>query len=87
MKIFIDNNSPIPKYFQLESWFIEQIKHGIYKPGDKIPTEHEIAANTGLARTTVQRALQNLLNEGYISRFRHRGSFVKECLHNLDHKK
>ena len=40
--MIIDKNSPIPQYFQLQTWLIEQIEQGIFKPDDKIPTEEEL---------------------------------------------
>lgn len=74
----IDRNSPIPQYFQLQSWLIEQIEQGIYKPDDRIPTEEEIVHLTGLARATIRQAIQNLVNMGYLFRRRRLGTFVRE---------
>ena len=39
MSIKINKFSPIPLYLQLKDSIIENIKNGIYQPGDKIPTE------------------------------------------------
>ncbi len=66
--MIIDRNSPIPQYFQLQTWLIEQIDQGVFKPDDKIPTEAEIAQMTGLARATIRQAIQNLVNMGYLTR-------------------
>lgn len=83
--MIIDKNSPIPQYFQLQTWLIEQIEQGIFKPDDKIPTEEELVNITGLARATIRQAIQNLVNMGYLSRRRRLGTFV---IHHAveDHK-
>ena len=74
--MIIDRNSPIPQYFQLQTWLIEQIEQGVFKPSDKIPTEEEFSQITGLARATIRQAIQNLVNMGYLIRKRRLGTFV-----------
>jgi len=74
--MIIDRNSPIPQYFQLQTWLIEQIEQGVFKQNDKIPTEEELVKITGLARATVRQAIQNLTNMGYLERKRRLGTFV-----------
>jgi len=74
--MIIDRNSPIPQYFQLQRWLIEQIEQGVFKPGDKIPTEAELVELTGLARATIRQATQNLVNMRYLVRKRKLGTFV-----------
>jgi len=66
--LILDKNSPIPQYFQLQTWLIEQIEQGVFKPNDKIPTEAELTQITGLARATIRQAVQNLVNMGYLER-------------------
>ena len=60
--MIIDRDSPIPQYFQLQTWLIEQIEQGVFKVDDKIPTEEELVQITGLARATIRQAIQNLVN-------------------------
>ena len=74
--MIIDRSSPVPNYFQLQTWLIEQIEQGIFKPQDKIPTEAELVQITGLARATIRQAIQNLVNMGYVERKRKFGTFV-----------
>jgi DNA-binding LacI/PurR family transcriptional regulator len=74
--MIIDRNSPVPQYFQLQRWLVEQIEQGIFKPGDKIPTEAELVQMAGLARATIRQAIQNLVNLGYLNRKRKLGTFV-----------
>ena len=74
--MIVDKSSPIPSYFQLQTWLKEQIQQGIFKLNDKIPTEEELVQLTGLARATVRQAIQNLSNMGYLVRKKGLGTFV-----------
>ena len=76
--MIIDRSSPIPNYFQLQNWLREQIEQGVFKPGDRIPTEEELSRVTGLARATIRQAIQNLVNMGLLIRKRRLGTFVLE---------
>ncbi len=76
--MIIDRNSPVPKYFQLQTWLLEQIELGVFKANDKIPTEQELTNLTGLARATVRQAVQNLASMGYLLRKRRLGTFVTD---------
>jgi len=75
--MIVDRNSPIPLYFQLQTWLQEQIEQGVFKPDDKIPTEEELGEITGLARATIRKAINNLVNMGYLRRKRRLGTFVE----------
>lgn len=84
--MIIDRSSPIPQYFQLQTWLIEQIEQGVFKPEDKIPTEEELAQITGLARATIRQAIQNLVHMGYLIRKKRLGTFVLERRTDPDKK-
>jgi LacI family transcriptional regulator len=83
--MIIDRNSPIPQYFQLQTWLQEQIQQGILKTNDKIPTEEELVKMTGLARATIRQAIQNLVNMRYLTRKKGVGTFV--TIPNVEEKK
>jgi len=84
--MIIDRNSPIPQYFQLQTWIIEHIEQGVFKPDEKIPTEEEFSQMTGLARATIRQAIQNCVNMGYLNRKRRLGTFVIKQKSNNDKK-
>jgi DNA-binding LacI/PurR family transcriptional regulator len=84
--MIIDRNSPIPQYFQLQTWLLEQIEQGVFKPNDKIPTEEELSQLTGLARATIRQAVQNLVNMGYLIRKKRLGTFVLRDQPHIDKK-
>ncbi|SHK17540.1 GntR family transcriptional regulator [Rhodothermus profundi] len=66
-----------PRHQQLSDWLREQIEQGVYKPQDRLPSEHELSKRFGVSRITVRRALQTLEYEGLIYRCQGVGSFVR----------
>jgi len=54
----------------------EAIQAGEYKPGDRIPSEHELMAKFGVSRATVRKAISELVLEGWLHRVQGRGTFV-----------
>ncbi|MGH2949998.1 MAG: extracellular solute-binding protein, partial [Solirubrobacteraceae bacterium] len=72
----LDPEQPIPIYFQLKTYLIEQILSGRYGPDERLPTEHELCERFGISRTPVNRALSELADEGMILRRRRHGTFV-----------
>lgn len=65
-------------YEQITYYLKSEIKSGILKPGDKLPTEMELAEKFNVSRITSKRALEDLRIEGAIYRVRGSGSFVSE---------
>jgi GntR family histidine utilization transcriptional repressor len=53
-----------------------RIRSGEWRPGDRIPFEHEFVTQYGCARATVGKALTSLARAGLIERRRKAGSFV-----------
>lgn len=66
------------KYFILKETLIADIVSGKYKPGDKIPSENELAAAFSVSRHTVRKALAILAAEGYINAEHGKGTFCSE---------
>jgi len=66
-----------PLYQWLSETLREDISQGIYKPGDALPTEHELMRHYDLSSTTVRRAVHDLVREGWIYRKAGKGTFVK----------
>jgi GntR family histidine utilization transcriptional repressor len=55
-----------------------RILSGEWRPGDRIPFEHELMAQYGCARMTVNKAMASLVEAGLIVRRRRAGSFVAQ---------
>ncbi|MBU9711874.1 GntR family transcriptional regulator [Evansella tamaricis] len=73
----INKRSPIPIYYQLEELIKDMIEKGTLKKGDMIPPEREYAEKYEISRMTVRQALNNLVNDGYLSRVKGKGTFVE----------
>ncbi len=74
----IERDSPIPIYHQLKTLIREQIESGLWKPGDRIPTEHELCRLYGISRSPVRQALKELEYEGVLVRCPGAGTFVND---------
>ena len=70
------NNKPM--YEQIYDDLYEQIQNKVYKDGDRVPSEKELAEMYNVSRITSKKALELLANEGLIVRKPGKGSFVKE---------
>ena len=70
--------SRFPPYYRwLEDILRDDISQGTYKPGDALPTEHELMRRYDLSSTTVRRAVHDLVREGWIYRKAGKCTFVK----------
>ncbi|HHY47908.1 MAG TPA: GntR family transcriptional regulator [Firmicutes bacterium] len=74
----LDENSGIPLYYQLKELLKAKVDSGELKPGDKLPNEVEIAREWGLSRSTVRRAILDLVQQGLFYRKQGKGTFVAE---------
>ena len=70
--------SAAPIYTQIADYLRYQVKSGVLKPGDKMIGENDIVELLGVSRTTVRAAINQLVEEGYIVRYRGKGSYIAE---------
>ena len=63
---------------------LDSIQSGALKPGDKLPTEHELTKMFGVGRSSLREAMSALVLVGYIEVIQGRGTFVKKDLQSLD---
>lgn len=68
------------KYYRLMDDLKQQILNGEMKPGEKLLSENELAAEYQVSRHTVRKALGILQNEGYIYAVHGKGTFCSEAL-------
>lgn len=66
----------IPLYMQVKEAVLAEIKSGVWKTGDKLPTERELSEKLKVSRNTVSQAYQELEAEGVLSSVQGRGTFV-----------
>ena len=62
---------------RIRSTIEDRIRSGDWRPGHRIPFEHELMAEYGCSRMTVNKALHSLVEAGLIERRRRAGSFVR----------
>lgn len=67
-----------PRYQQVKEYVITLINTGKLKPRDRVPSENELTQTLGVARMTVNRALRELADDGYVVRLAGVGTFVSE---------
>lgn len=72
----LDRSTPIPLYYQLKGFLLEEIKNGTYPVGSCIPTELEIKERFHISRTTIRQAINSLVQEGWLERKSSKGTFV-----------
>lgn len=72
----IDKYSPLPLYYQIEEAIKGRIDKGELTEGEMIPSEREYAESYGISRMTVRQAITNLVNDGYLTRRKGKGTFV-----------
>jgi GntR family transcriptional regulator len=71
------NKAEKPLYQIIEDYVLDKIKNREYVEGDPIPTEKEFCQMFNTSRSTVNKALNTLVNKGAIYRTAGRGSFVR----------
>jgi GntR family transcriptional regulator len=69
--------SALPLYLQIKERLLDRIRSGELRPGDRIPSESELVAQFGVGRPTVRQAVSELVREGYLTRRKGAGSFVR----------
>lgn len=71
-----------PLYKQLKEKILQDISDQIYRPGDKIPSQNELAKLYEVSRVTVKQALNELIYSGILSTQKGKGTFVKDLPFN-----
>lgn len=66
-----------PQYRKLYEKLRQLIEEGTYARGDLLPSENELCAAHHLTRPTVRKALDMLVNDGFIIRHQGKGSIVQ----------
>ena len=76
-----------PLYVQLMEELETSIRNGVYKPGDKIMTEAEMAKEYGVSLITVRKAVGSLMEKGLVVRKQGKGTFVTKPKYSIYMKK
>lgn len=77
-------NDSVPMYQQISSIIERQISEGVYKEGEKIPTEIQLMEQFGVSRTTVRLAIKEITKSNLVKKIPGKGTFVNKVFHNLE---
>lgn len=76
----------VPLYRQLYNRLRDRIDDGKFELGQKLPSERTLAADHGISRLTVRKALGLLKDEGYVHAHHGKGYFVAPAIHDNRHQ-
>ena len=72
----VDRTSPVPLYFQVSQYLQQAIETGDIPNGSLFENEIQLAAELGVSRPTMRRAMQDLVESGLVVRRRGIGTRV-----------
>lgn len=68
--------SSVPLHISISEKLRHQIDSGVYMPGEKLPSEHQMMNTFGVSRITVRQAIANLVSQGLVQTQQGKGAFV-----------
>ncbi len=74
----VDHQNPTPKYLQAREILIGAIRAGTLPPGTKLPSTKEIGSLVDISLITAHKALEGLVETGWLRREVGRGTYVRE---------
>ncbi|PUU87380.1 MAG: GntR family transcriptional regulator, partial [Halanaerobium sp.] len=74
----INKNSPLPLYYQLKESILNAVKNKEFEVGERLPSERELAEYHNISRMTVKKAVDILVDNGYLIRKQGSGTFVTD---------
>lgn len=78
MLLSLDFSSDVPIYLQIRNQIVVGISNGTLSPGEKLPTIRNLALEIGINTMTVNRAYQQLKQDGYIITDRRNGACISK---------
>ena len=76
--VHLDYRDARPIYAQIADGFRDQIRSGVLKDGERLPSVRELAMELTINPNTIQRAYRELEVQGWIASVPGKGSFVAE---------
>lgn len=67
-----------PRYQQIKQYLLERIRSGEYPTHHQIPPEEQLARQFDVSRMTANKAIRDLVHEGYLTRQPGLGTFVTD---------
>ena len=66
------------EYIRVKMRLLEDIGKGVYRFGEKLPTERQMCEMFGVSRITIRQALSEMEKDGWLQRVQGKGTFVQE---------
>jgi len=74
----VNGNDPMPKYLQAREILLGAIRAGYFTPGSKLPSTEEISSLVDISLITAHKAMEGLVEMGWLRREVGRGTYVRE---------
>lgn len=78
MQLFVNPSDELPIYRQIMRQITDAVAGGRLKPGQRLPSHRDLAAELVIAPLTVKKAYDELESAGLIETQRGKGTFVAE---------
>lgn len=75
----LNPRSSSPLYQQVMEDIVHDIASGLYRAGEKIPSEADLGDIYDVSRITVRRAVEELVKQGKLTKRQGKGTFVNEA--------
>ncbi|HLV09289.1 MAG TPA: GntR family transcriptional regulator [Halanaerobiales bacterium] len=82
----IQKDAPESFYEQIKQRIFKRVNSGEYRAEEKIPSERELCKHYSVSRTTIRKAIDELVAEGVLIRRSGRGTFVADNLPKVKKK-
>ncbi len=68
----------MPRYVQIAEDIVQQVRAGVLKPGDQVPSEADMVERYGVSGGTVRKAMLEIRASGLVETRHGKGSYVKD---------
>lgn len=73
-----DTRPPLPLYAKVEAILLTDMAEGLLAPGDQLPPEEQLIDRFQVSRTTIRKAIENLIASGRVEIRRGKGTFITQ---------
>ncbi|MGP4076756.1 GntR family transcriptional regulator [Halobacillus sp. K22] len=61
-----ENQRKLPLYMQIKNKMVHNVKNGVWKPGEAIPSESQLIEMYNVSRTTIRQSIRELVQNGVL---------------------
>ena len=74
----VQRAAPEPLFVQVKDLIRDEIRRGTYRPGDRLPSQRDLAGQAEVSQLTVQKAVRSLVEEGLLVARQGQGTFIRD---------